>query len=132
MQNAKNESGPNSTPPSAPNARFKGKRNKGRQQLRWIDDTNEDITALWLTLKGPLDSSRLINDNGSRVRINSPKWLASGTNLDDDQHDHHHHHHHHRGRHDHDDDGDDDHGGGDDYDDDDDDRPFELSYRRDA
>ena len=48
-------------PHNALHARFEGKRNKGRPRLRWIDNINEDITSLGLTLRGALD---LTSDRG--------------------------------------------------------------------
>jgi len=39
-------------------ARFEGKRNKGRRRLRWIDNVNEDIESIGLTLRGTMGFTR--------------------------------------------------------------------------
>jgi len=36
-------------------ARFEGKRNKGRSRRRWIDNINEDMTSVGLTINNGLD-----------------------------------------------------------------------------
>jgi len=36
-------------------SRFKGYRNKGRRRLCWVDNVNEDIASLGLTLRRAMD-----------------------------------------------------------------------------
>src|SRR5688572_8591 len=45
-------------PHSALHARFEGKRHKSRPRQRWIDNINEDLTSLGLTLRGAMDLTR--------------------------------------------------------------------------
>ena len=45
-------------PHSALHTRFEGKRHRGRPRQRWIDNINEDITSLGLTLRGAMDLTR--------------------------------------------------------------------------
>ena len=76
-----------SIPHNALHARFEGKRNKGRPRLRWIDNINEDITPLGLTLRATMDL-KVTEDNGGHLFVPiAAKWLASGTDEDDDSFD---------------------------------------------
>jgi len=53
------------------NARFEGKRNKGRPRLRWIDNVKEDIESIGLTLRDiSTDISTIrLNDETSGIRV---------------------------------------------------------------
>jgi len=48
---------------TALHARFEGMINKGRTRLPWIDNINDDMTSLGLTLRGAMD---LTNDRGQQ------------------------------------------------------------------
>jgi len=68
-----------------PRARFKGKRNEGRPRLRWIDNMNEDIALLGLTLRVAMDLRNNQDDNEHHLLIPiAAKWLSSGTDDDDE------------------------------------------------
>jgi len=46
---------------NALHARFEINRNKGRPRIHWIDNINEDIESIGLTLRGAMD---LTKDSG--------------------------------------------------------------------
>jgi len=48
----------NQIPHNALHARFEGKRNKDRPRLRWIDNINEDIESVGLTLRREMDLTK--------------------------------------------------------------------------
>src|SRR6218665_1863772 len=57
-------------PHNSLHARFKGKRNKGRPRLRWIENVKEDIESFGLTLRGAMGFTK---DRGQwRSFITSP------------------------------------------------------------
>src|SRR6218665_2990132 len=71
-------------PHNAVHARFEGKRNKCRPGLRWIDSINEDMESIGLTLRGAIDLTKNRGQWRSFIRSIAAKWLASGTDDDDD------------------------------------------------
>jgi len=48
-------------PHNALHATFEGKRNEDRPRLRCIDNANEDIESVWLTLRGATDWTEVIH-----------------------------------------------------------------------